>query len=225
MTPVDWHVGALYIAAFFGLLLYLRNKWGWVLKFADVTDELHPSSKLSHTLIPKLAIIKPTTHSAVSPQPWLGFVEEVNREGSVQIQRCEQQRGDLARSVSLCHHRKEPRWVPLPSTSLFSPFRHPQWTLGISHHDLVSPIIKKTLWPAWKQSSTHKHAKNSTSIHHTDAWKENLKWQAVSSGLIVSNFSDLVQKCWHRNTLIFRFYLVEIMHNFVFHFIIFFFFT
>lgn len=63
--------------------------------------------------------------------------------------------------------------------------------------------LQRALWPAWKHfhTHTHKHAKNSTSIHHKDIWKGNWKWQAVSSGLILSNLYDLVCYCWHRNTL------------------------
>lgn len=46
------------------------------------------------------------------------------------------------------------------------------------------------------------------SIHHSDIWKGKQKWQAVSSGLILSHLIDLLWSCWHRNTLTFRFYYI-----------------
>lgn len=60
----------------------------------------------------------------------------------------------LQGSVSLCHHVKEPLWTPLLHHLLLivlSPFSHSQWSMGISHHDLISPITKSS--KAWLPST------------------------------------------------------------------------
>lgn len=84
-----------------------------------------------------------------SPE-WVLFNIETAK--GVQTQRCEQRRGVLAGSVSLCHHVKEPRWVPplrphLCNSSRLSPILNGPWEFLTTI--LLAPL-QRTPWPALK---------------------------------------------------------------------------
>ena len=98
-------------------------------------------------------------HAAESPMSLLKKIS-VNGEGSVQTQRCQQWRGDLAGSVSICHRVNEPQWVP-PSTPFVHRSSHLSDFLN-GHWEVLTTIwlapLQRTRWPAWK-ARTHTHTR------------------------------------------------------------------
>lgn len=91
------------------------------------------------------------------PEPWEGRVESVNRERSVQTQRCEQQQqGDLAGSVSVCHHVKEPHWAPPTLQPVPSSSSRLSAVLNASWEFLTTiwlAPLQRTPLPGWKRFS------------------------------------------------------------------------
>lgn len=72
--------------------------------------------------------------------------------------------GRIRFSMSSCERAPVGAPTPPPPLLLLSPFSHPQWTMGVSHHDLVSPITKnpvaslKTLFHTQARKGLHQHS-------------------------------------------------------------------
>lgn len=130
--------------------------------FSDVRCQLHSSSlpALSHTqtLIPKRCSHNSwllTTHVTEFPKHSVCFVEQINREGRDQTQRCEQRQGDPVGSVSLCHRVKEPP-MGAPSPPHNPPPASPTWS---SHLTTVLNELWEFLTTIWlaplQRTSSH----------------------------------------------------------------------
>lgn len=149
MAPVDWQAGVVYTAAFFGLLLYLWDGWGWVPKFSDVTGQLRSCSHTqSYQTLQSYQLI---THyiccwvsKALCGFCWIG---KQGREcPDTKVWAATRKPGRICFTMSSCER------APTPNSSRLSAVLNGPWEFLTT---IWLAPLQRTLWPAWKHSPIH----------------------------------------------------------------------
>lgn len=176
MAPVDWQGLAVYTAAFFGLLLYLWDGWGWVLSSRTwQVSSIHP--KKSHTH-PYQALCHCTCCWISKALSGFCSVWKQGREcPDTKVLAATRRPCRICFTMSSCERAPVGAPTPPPPLQLLSSFTHPQWALGISHHDLVSPITKNPV-ASFESTLPYTYAQASKRLQqHSSEWcmKEKLE--------------------------------------------------